>query len=588
MNLKESAINYAKSGIKVFPLAPNSKKGQVLQSWKYEATTDIEKIRQWWDANPNYNIGIAPDEKLLIVDVDVKNNHFGFESLKKYGNYLPTTAKVETPSGGIHLYYNVKEKFSNRTDLYDGIDVKTAGGYVVAPPSVIDGKSYEWVNKEPIVEATEKIRKFFDSSTKNKNTPLNISNQIAEGQRNDTLFKLACSLQAKGLSDDAILSAMYTENIQKCNPPLSQEEINAIFESAMKYTKGNNSYTEPKKKLSLDMVSMDQVEEKEAQWLIRGFIPKGGITIIGGDGGVGKTTIWCDIVAAISSGDFTFFENENFSLIDKRDPQKVMYFSSEDDVNVTLKRRLRKSKAYMPNIITLSPGDERFKMIKFNNDYLKELIEYHRPRLIVFDPLQGFIPGNINMGYRNAMREVLEPLRALCEQYEMACLIMCHTNKRENSYGRNRLSDSSDIWDIARSVFIVGNTDQEGIRYLSHEKCNYGPLQETTLFELQDEVVTFRGTTTKRDREFMTQKSYSRKNKGAKDEAKELIKDQLSEHEGPMDNTDLRDYAIACGISKGTFERAKGDLKKEGIIHIEVQGFGKEKSTKISLISRDT
>ncbi len=36
------------------------------------------------------------------------------------------------------------------------------------------------------------------------------------------------------------------------------------------------------------LVSMEKVEEKEAEWLISGYIPKGNITILAGDGGSEK------------------------------------------------------------------------------------------------------------------------------------------------------------------------------------------------------------------------------------------------------------------------------------------------------------
>ena len=75
--------------------------------------------------------------------------------------------------------------------------------------------------------------------------------------------------------------------------------------------------------------------------------------------------------------------------------------------------------------------------------------------------------------------------------------------------------------------------------------------------------------------------------KGAKDEAKEFILEQLREHDGPMDNTDLRDYVIACGISSATFDRAKSELKKENIITIKINGFGKDKISQISLIATE-
>ena len=47
---------------------------------------------------------------------------------------------VKSPSGGFHLYYyDDQQEVKTRTGLYDGIDIRGKGGYIVAPPSMIDG-----------------------------------------------------------------------------------------------------------------------------------------------------------------------------------------------------------------------------------------------------------------------------------------------------------------------------------------------------------------------------------------------------------------------------------------------------------------
>ncbi|MCI9093141.1 MAG: AAA family ATPase [Coprobacillus sp.] len=584
-SLKESAIQYAKANIRVFPLAPNSKSGQVLRSWKKEATTDIEKIKKWWNTNPNYNIGIATGEGLLVVDVDVKHEAKGIESFDIYGEHLPITAKVKTPSGGYHFYYYVEGDFKNRVNIYPGIDIRANNGYVVAPPSVIDGKCYEWVNNESVATADGFVYGFLSGPVEKENTPLHMEDEITQGQRNDILFKLASSLQSKGLDDKAILSALWQENKAKCSPPLTKEEVKAIYQNVVnRYDKGTASYQEPKKNLSLEMISMADVEERDQEWLIRDFIPKGTITIIGGDGGAGKTTVWCDIVASISSGTYTFFENEDYSLIEKREPQKVMFFSSEDDMNTTLKKRLRLNGANMDNIITVPMEDERFQNIKYNSDFLRNIVYEHKPTLLVFDPLQGFLPNNVNMGYRNQMRNTLNPLLAYGADIGVTTLIICHTNKKSDVSARGRISDSSDIWDIARNVFVIGHTGENDIRYLSHEKCNVARLQDTTLFTIEDGIVTFRGTTKKKDRDFMSKKSYDRKGKGAKDEAKEFILDQLKEHGGTMENKELSELALATGYSKSNFDKVRAELSRKGLIEIKPTGKGEDRVYNISLI----
>lgn len=167
-SLKESAIRYAKKGFKVFPLAPQSKSKQVLKSWKEEATQDLSKIEQWWTQNPYYNIGLVTGGGLFVIDVDIKNNKNGFQSLQQHGKELPTTVKVKTPSGGVHLYYRAEKQISNKVNLYDGIDIRGEGGYVVAPPSMIGYQAYLFENDSVIAKANEKVYKFLEGQLKVK------------------------------------------------------------------------------------------------------------------------------------------------------------------------------------------------------------------------------------------------------------------------------------------------------------------------------------------------------------------------------------------------------------------------------------
>ena len=148
LNILENVKYYADSGIKIFPVKLNSKgninkdkniNNQLLKSWSREASSDINAVTSWWTKWPKANVCICGGSqldggKLIIIDVDTKKGKSGLESIEKYGENLPDTAKAVTPSGGYHLYYLVANdyKHANNRDLYPGIDIRYDGGYVVA------------------------------------------------------------------------------------------------------------------------------------------------------------------------------------------------------------------------------------------------------------------------------------------------------------------------------------------------------------------------------------------------------------------------------------------------------------------------
>lgn len=332
-----------------------------------------------------------------------------------------------------------------------------------------------------------------------------------------------------------------------------------------------------KKEKEALLISLAEVEEKEAEWLVWKYIPKGQINILAGDGGSGKTTSWCGMAAAVSNGTRIFFEEEEINPFEeeKREPQKVMFFSSEDSLEYTLKARLRKAGANLDNIYSASLRDERFSQIKFNSPLLKDLIKEVRPALVVFDPIQAFIPPDIQMGQRNAMRNCLNSLIGLGEEYGTTFLIIVHTNKRQGVYGRNRIADSADVWDIARSVLITGTT-KDNVRYLSHEKSNYGEPGKTALYTIEDGIAVFKEYCNKHDADFVKERDLSTYQAPQRQSAETFLMDFLKNGKKPT--AELDEAAKAAGISNATLSRAKTALRERGVMGMKSVGYGQSKA----------
>ena len=309
--------------------------------------------------------------------------------------------------------------------------------------------------------------------------------------------------------------------------------------------------------------SLEDFPEEDAKWLIPGWIPAGQISVIAADGGIGKTTLWCHIIAALSNGTTCILDPPGYT----REPMKIMFLTTEDSVRKKLRKKLRLAGANMKNIITPDFVGDRSGMLhklKFGSEELERVLRYFRPALCVFDPIQGFTPPRVNMGSRNEMRDCTAQLITIGEDINTTALIVCHTNKRKGACGRDRIADSADIWDIARSVLMAGFTEDQGVRYLSNEKNNYAQLQETVLFSIDsDEQIHKEGTSWRRDREYVMGAEQA-KSSPMREDCKAFIMKTLHETGGAMPTADLDELITAAGYSFSSLKRAKADLKKEG------------------------
>lgn len=310
--------------------------------------------------------------------------------------------------------------------------------------------------------------------------------------------------------------------------------------------------------------SLDAFSEEQAEWLIRDWLPAGQPCLLSADGGTGKTSFSCHLLAAISSGQPCILDPPGYV----RQPQRVALLTTEDSIRKKLKKKLRLAGANMQNIIApdfLADKSGLLRGLKFGSNEIERFIRHFRPALCVFDPVQGFIPASVNMSSRNAMRDCLAPLVALGEEVGTCFLIICHTNKRKGASGRDRIADSADLWDISRSVLMMGYTESQGIRYLSNEKNNYTSLQETVLFSINgDGQVQSEGRSWKRDRDFMAEAATA-SSAPKRDDCKEWVLAELDAAGGLISSEKLQNKAELAGFSFATLRRAKEELKKSGI-----------------------
>jgi bifunctional DNA primase/polymerase-like protein len=148
LSLLPAALAYARRGWPVIRLLPGRKDPVPGSRGSSEATTDPMVIRGWWREMPSANIGIAtghPGPDVLDVDLnphkfaadEIADTEAAFVRLMKAGYLSGAYALISTWSGGYHVYFAGTDQRNSTRVGNPRFDVRGAGGYVVAPPSIV-------------------------------------------------------------------------------------------------------------------------------------------------------------------------------------------------------------------------------------------------------------------------------------------------------------------------------------------------------------------------------------------------------------------------------------------------------------------
>ena len=260
-----------------------------------------------------------------------------------------------------------------------------------------------------------------------------------------------------------------------------------------------NCRTEPKLKL----INMDSVEVEQIEWLLYPFIPYGKVTIIQGDPGEGKTTMVLQIIAKLTRGepilpvtdttkekrsDEADSENTdsdvegNIQEQSSISPVNVIYQTAEDGLGDTIKPRLLAAGADCSKVLVIDDSDLPLTMSDIR---LEEAIVQTKAKMVVLDPIQGFLGAEVDMHRANEIRPLMKRVAVLAEKYHCAVILIGHMNKNSNGKSSYRGLGSIDFQAAARSVLIVGRVkDEPEVRVVCHTKSSLAPEGTSVAFRL--------------------------------------------------------------------------------------------------------
>jgi archaellum biogenesis ATPase FlaH len=313
-------------------------------------------------------------------------------------------------------------------------------------------------------------------------------------------------------------------------------------------------------------LSFEKVERERVEWQVTGRVPRGAVTLLIGDPGLGKSLLTIRWAADTS-----------------RDGRDVLLVTAEDSLAVTVLPRLEVVGADLGRVHAVemaSEGVEDGLRLPDDLDELERLVVQHQAQLVVIDPLMAHLPENVNSWRDQSVRRALAPLHRLAEAHGCAVVVIGHLNKAPGTEALYRAGGSIGISGAARSVLLLARDpeDPEGDkgvrRVLAHVKCNLASKAPSLAYRVEP-VLLDDGTTTARlvaygESEATDAQLLSRRDDEdapQRTEAESFLSAVLED--GPVPAKTVKRAADDAGIAWRTVERAKTKL---GVKTVQVGG----------------
>ena len=514
----DNALALAANGYAVFPSVD---KRPLLKGWQEAASTDAGIIRGWWQQWPNAVAAIpCGRNSLVVIDADVKDGKNGIANFRSWceahGVALDNVFSLYTPSGGAHVFWRDASGQIGNPPLLSDVDVRGSGGFVVAyglVPAALqplpealatrlrNGKDSDKPTPVPVdlsavtdsdrayghgalVKAAEQL----STVTSGRNPALNnaanamgelIGNGSLDEQEVLAALRWACEVNGYTAKDgeqkrDATMFSGLSSGKARPRPLQSQSQLAKSGVALQQAMSSQIAKAAPQQKRQANLTRMDSLEPQSVEWLWNNWIPQGKLTIIAGEGGIGKSTIAYSFAATVSNGGLWPDSTR------VRSAGNVLIWSSEDDTRDTILPRLIAMDADRSKIGAISgttalDGSEVPFDPATDIDLLRERIDFiGGVSLIIIDPIVSAVAGDMHKA--NDTRRSLQPLVDLAE--EMRCAVIGITHFAKNTGGKavtERVIGSQAFTAFARATLIAKANDETGERVLVRPKMNNAP-----------------------------------------------------------------------------------------------------------------
>ena len=226
---------------------------------------------------------------------------------------------------------------------------------------------------------------------------------------------------------------------------------------------------EPGEAVRLRIGRASQVETRRVRFLWDGWLPLGVVALLGGRGGVGKSTLSEGLAAQITRGELP----GEFS----GRPRSVLVCATEDSWRELIVPRLVAAGADLERVIYIRTdnGDPGSLLLPRDKITLEEIIKAEDVAMALFSPLVSHLHGGIDTHVAKDVRDALEPLVEVAERTRCTMLGIVHPNKSGATDPFNLIGMSGAFQDAARVVlYAVEDPEDEDAALLGISKTNIG------------------------------------------------------------------------------------------------------------------